>query len=99
MSRDILIICVSDFVHGSLDRHRAEGGHRISGLTRKLTTEAAEVLDPIGALLLSPSSRSRDPRRLAEIGWSPTRLDLLSQLGEARLRALAVPNSQKGANP
>lgn len=67
--------------------------------TRSLTmAQAVEAFGPFGALLLSASSRSRDPRTRAELGWSPTRHDLLAQVGEARLRALAVPQPRQGAN-
>lgn len=60
--------------------------------TRSLTmAEAAEVFGPFGALLQSASSRSRDPRTRSELGWSPTQLDFLSEIGEPRLRVLATP--------
>lgn len=60
--------------------------------TRSLTlAEAEEVWGPFGALLLSASSRSRDPRTRAELGWAPTHHDLLSEVGEPRLRQLARP--------
>lgn len=68
--------------------------------TRSLTPdEAAEVFGPFGALLQSACSRSRDPRTRSELGWKPTELDLLSQIGEPRLRALAPPQSNQGGNP
>jgi len=68
--------------------------------TRSLTMdEAAEVFGPFGALLQSACSRSRDPRTRTELGWKPTQLDLLSEIGEPRLRALADPQSNQGANP
>ncbi|BCQ53251.1 NAD-dependent epimerase/dehydratase family protein [Burkholderia gladioli] len=68
--------------------------------TRSLTMdEAAEVFGPFGALLQSACSRSRDPRTRIELGWKPTQLDLLSEIGEPRLRALADPQSNQGANP
>ena len=60
--------------------------------TRSLTLEeAGKVFGPFGALLQSACSRSRDPRTRAALGWRPTRFDLLSQVGEPRLRALADP--------
>lgn len=68
--------------------------------TRSLTMdEATEVFGPFGALLQSASSRSRDPRTRSELGWKPTELDLLSQIGEPRLRALATPQPNQGENP
>ncbi|WP_225034096.1 NAD-dependent epimerase/dehydratase family protein [Paraburkholderia sp. XV] len=68
--------------------------------TRSLTMdEAAEVFGSFGALLQSACSRSRDPRTRTELGWKPTQLDLLSEIGEPRLRALADPQSNQGANP
>jgi len=74
--------------------------HDLGVKTRSLTMdEAAEVFSPFGALLLSACSRSRDPRTRSELGWRPTRFDLLSQVGEPRLRALAIPQSSPGANP
>lgn len=66
--------------------------------TRSLTMdEASEVFGPFGALIQSACSRSRDPRTRAELGWRPNHLDLLSQIGEPRLRALANPQSNLGA--
>jgi len=65
--------------------------------TRSLTMdEASTVFGPFGALILSACSRSRDPRTRAELGWKPTRLDLLSEIGEPRLRALAIPQPKQG---
>jgi nucleoside-diphosphate-sugar epimerase len=60
--------------------------------SRSLTMEeAAAVFGPFGALLQSACSRSRDPRTRTELGWRPNHSDLLSQIGEPRLRALATP--------
>lgn len=68
--------------------------HDLGVKARSLTMdEAAKVFGPFGALLLSACSRSRDPRTRSELGWQPTRFDLLSQVGEPRLRALAIPQS------
>ncbi|WP_186168256.1 NAD-dependent epimerase/dehydratase family protein [Burkholderia gladioli] len=68
--------------------------------TRSLTMdEAAEVFGPFGALLQSACSRSRDPRARTELGWKPIQLDLLSEIGEPRLRALADPQFNQGVNP
>ena len=66
--------------------------------TRSLTmNEAAEVFGPFGALIQSACSRSRDPRTRSELGWQPTQFDLLSQVGELRLRALANQQTNQGA--
>lgn len=68
--------------------------------TRSLTPdEATDVFGPFGALLLAACSRSRDPRTRSELGWRPVQFDLLSQVGEPRLRALAIPDSYNGENP
>jgi nucleoside-diphosphate-sugar epimerase len=64
--------------------------------TRSLSMdEASDVFGPFGALLLSACSRSRDPRTRAELGWAPTQHDMLSQIGERRLRALVSPSSNQ----
>ena len=64
--------------------------HDLGVKARSLTwQEAVEVFGPFGALLHSACSRSRDPRTRSELGWQPTQFDLLSQVGEPRLRALA----------
>lgn len=58
--------------------------------TRSLTMEeAVEVFGPLGALLQSACSRVRDARTRSELGWAPTRLDMLTMVGEPRLKALA----------
>jgi nucleoside-diphosphate-sugar epimerase len=65
--------------------------------TRSLAMdEASEVFGPFGALIHSSCSRSRDPRTRIELGWTPTQLDLLSQIGQPRLRALAIPQPKQG---
>lgn len=63
--------------------------------TRSLTMdEAVEVFGPFGALLQSACSRLRDTHTRAQLEWKPTRLDMLSMIGEPRLRALADPNKE-----
>ena len=58
--------------------------------TRSVTmSEAAEIFGPFGALLQSACSRIREAQTRAELGWAPTRHDMLSTVGEPRLRALA----------
>lgn len=41
-------------------------------------------------IVMGASSRSRSPRAREELGWTPTHLDMLAQIGEPRLRALAT---------
>jgi nucleoside-diphosphate-sugar epimerase len=59
--------------------------------TRSLTLEEAfEVFGKFSALIvMGASSRSRSPRARDDLGWAPEHLDMLSQIGEPRLRALA----------
>ncbi len=59
--------------------------------TRSLSLEEAfEVWGKFRALIvMGASSRSRSPRARDELGWTPAHLDLLTQIGEPRLRALA----------
>jgi len=73
-------------------RWSAEAVARDLGVpTRSLSMdEAADVFGPFSALLLSACSRTRDPRTRAELGWEPQHPDMLDQIGEARLRALAT---------
>ncbi|WNV86147.1 NAD-dependent epimerase/dehydratase family protein [Umezawaea sp. Da 62-37] len=67
----------------------------LSRPTRSLTPrEATEVWGEFGALILAASSRIRAPRTRRELGWSPTRTDMLTMVGDARLRSIAaVPAS------
>ncbi|GAA0906410.1 NAD-dependent epimerase/dehydratase family protein [Pseudonocardia zijingensis] len=59
--------------------------------TRSLDlAEAAEVWGEFGALIMSASSRTRAPRSRRELGWAPRHTDLLTTIGEPRLRALAT---------
>jgi nucleoside-diphosphate-sugar epimerase len=60
--------------------------------TRSLSMEEAnEMFGVAGAAIYSACSRSLDPRSRIELGWKPLHLDMLSQVGEPRLRALAQP--------
>jgi nucleoside-diphosphate-sugar epimerase len=62
--------------------------------TRSVTmSEAAEIWGEFGALIMSVSSRVRDSVTRKSLGWSPRHTDMLSEIGEARLRALATPNT------
>ncbi|TDV43116.1 NAD-dependent epimerase/dehydratase family protein [Actinophytocola oryzae] len=55
--------------------------------TRSLTPdEAATVWGEFDALLLGASSRSRAPRSRQELGWTPRHTDMLTMIGEPRLR-------------
>lgn len=67
--------------------------------TRSLSMdEANEMFGPAGAVIYSACSRSLDPRSRTELGWAPVHLDMLSQIGEPRLRALAQPESAEQGN-
>jgi nucleoside-diphosphate-sugar epimerase len=61
--------------------------------TRSLSLEEAfEVWSKFAALIvMGASSRSRSPRTRDELGWTPVHLDMLTQVGQPRLRALAQP--------
>lgn len=66
--------------------------------TRSITmAEAAEIWGEFGALIMSVSSRVRDAASRAALGWSPHHTDMLSEIGEPRLRALAASQTQQGA--
>jgi nucleoside-diphosphate-sugar epimerase len=57
---------------------------------RSLTPDEAQgVWGEFGALIMGASSRSRDSWTRTEIGWKPERTDLLSMVGDPRLRQLA----------
>jgi nucleoside-diphosphate-sugar epimerase len=83
-------------------RRIAEAVARDLGVsTRGLSMEEAhELFGPVGATIYSACSRSLDPRSRTELGWKPVHLDMLSQVGEPRLRALAQPDPDgPGASP
>ncbi|GAA1677288.1 hypothetical protein GCM10009733_087730 [Nonomuraea maheshkhaliensis] len=59
--------------------------------TRSLTPEeGAGVRGDMGGLILAGSSRCRVPRARSELGWTPTHTDMLTMIGEPRLRQLAT---------
>jgi nucleoside-diphosphate-sugar epimerase len=59
--------------------------------TRSLDmSEATQVWGELGALIMGASSRTRAPRARRELGWAPRHTDLLTTIGEPRLRALAT---------
>jgi hypothetical protein len=47
------------------------------------------MFGPGGTMICSACSRSLDPRSRGELGWKPTQLNMLSQVGEPRMLALA----------
>ncbi|MDQ0779634.1 nucleoside-diphosphate-sugar epimerase [Streptomyces aurantiacus] len=58
--------------------------------TRSLTEhEAAAVWGDFGALIMAASSRGRAPRTRQDLGWAPHHTDMLTMIGEPRLRELA----------
>ena len=59
--------------------------------TRSISmAEAAEIWGKFGALIMSVSSRVRDATTRRALGWAPRHTDMLSEIGEPRLRALAT---------
>ncbi|MEA5363851.1 NAD-dependent epimerase/dehydratase family protein [Amycolatopsis sp., V23-08] len=74
------------------NRWIAEAVARDAGCpTRSLTPEeAATVWGEFGALVLGASSRGRAPRSRTELGWRPEHTDMLTMIGEPRLRDLAA---------
>jgi nucleoside-diphosphate-sugar epimerase len=57
--------------------------HRVS------VDEAVKIWGEFGALIMSSSSRSRSPRARDELGWKAEKKDMLTMIGEPRLRVLA----------
>jgi short subunit dehydrogenase-like uncharacterized protein len=72
---DILVVGATGFVGGAV-------------LT---PDEAVTVWGEFGAFILAASSRCRAPRTRLELGWTPRHTDMLTMIGEPRLRELAVP--------
>jgi nucleoside-diphosphate-sugar epimerase len=74
------------------NRWIAEAVARDMGCTaRSITSEEAErVWGPFGALIMSASSRSRSPRARDELSWTARHTDMLSMIGEPRLRRIAT---------
>ncbi|WP_413797187.1 NAD(P)H-binding protein [Streptomyces iranensis] len=52
--------------------------------------EAAEIWGEFGALIMASSSRCRAPRTRRQLGWEPHHSDMLTMVGEPRLRELAA---------
>ncbi|MFE4823541.1 NAD-dependent epimerase/dehydratase family protein [Streptomyces sp. NPDC056704] len=60
--------------------------------TRSLTPEeAADVWGEFGALVMAVSGRVRAVRARQDLGWQPQHTDMLTMIGEERLRRLATP--------
>ncbi|WP_067510154.1 NAD-dependent epimerase/dehydratase family protein [Actinoplanes sp. TFC3] len=58
--------------------------------TRSITAaEASRVWGDFGALVMAASSRLRAVTARGELGWNPEHTDMLSMIGEPRLRKLA----------
>lgn len=52
--------------------------------------EATSVWAEFGALIMAASSRSSASRARQELGWTPHHTDMLTMIGEPRLRELAT---------
>jgi nucleoside-diphosphate-sugar epimerase len=62
--------------------------------TRSVTVEeATAVWGEFGALVMAASSRIRALSAQEELGWRPEHADMLSMIGEERLRRLAAPGA------
>lgn len=61
---------------------------------RSITTEEADqVWGAFGALIMAASSRIRAVNSSQELGWRPGHPDMLSMIGDQRLRDLATPGA------
>ncbi len=60
--------------------------------------EAVGVWGAFGALMVGASSRIRAVTAQQELGWRPEHTDLLSTVGEERLRRLARPGGPLGTS-
>ncbi|MER6210942.1 NAD-dependent epimerase/dehydratase family protein [Streptomyces sp. NPDC001642] len=54
--------------------------------------EATEVWGELGALIMAASSRIRAVDAHRELGWQPQHTDMLTMIGDDRLRRLATPS-------
>ncbi|MEV8047150.1 NAD-dependent epimerase/dehydratase family protein [Streptomyces griseoluteus] len=70
------------------ERVAADLGVEARSLTPK---EAADVWGEFGALVMSVSGRIRAVRAQQDLGWQPEHTDMLTMIGEERLRRLATP--------
>ncbi|MFE1960620.1 hypothetical protein [Streptomyces sp. NPDC059479] len=65
--------------------------HDLGCGTRSLTEdEGTAVWGEFGALIMAASSRGRAPRIRQDLGWAPHHTDMLTMIGEPRLRELAI---------
>ncbi|KAA0910135.1 nucleoside-diphosphate sugar epimerase, partial [Streptomyces apricus] len=55
--------------------------------------EAIGVWGEFGALVMAASSRIRATSAQRELGWRPEHTDMLTMIGEERLRRLARPSA------
>ncbi|MGV9690939.1 NAD-dependent epimerase/dehydratase family protein [Streptomyces sp. NPDC003444] len=66
--------------------------HDLGVNTRSLTPgEAEQAWGPFGALLMAASSRLRSTAAHRELGWQPRHTDMLTMIGDQRLRDMATP--------
>ncbi|MFE7075169.1 NAD-dependent epimerase/dehydratase family protein [Streptomyces sp. NPDC057620] len=72
------------------ERVAADLGIEAHSLT---TEEATGVWGEFGALIMSVSSRVRALRARRDLGWQPRHTDMLTMIGEERLRRLAIPQT------
>ncbi|MGI5231136.1 NAD-dependent epimerase/dehydratase family protein [Actinoallomurus sp. CA-142502] len=65
------------------------------GVTARSLTleEAGSVWGEFGALVMAASSRIRAIRAQHDLGWQPQHADMLTMIGEERLRRLAIPGA------
>ncbi|MFF3485619.1 NAD-dependent epimerase/dehydratase family protein [Streptomyces sp. NPDC002701] len=70
------------------ERVAADLGVKTCGLT---PDEATGVWGEFGALIMAVSGRIRAVRAQRDLGWQPRHTDMLTMIGEERLRRLATP--------
>ncbi|MGW6007795.1 NAD-dependent epimerase/dehydratase family protein [Streptomyces sp. NPDC055210] len=71
------------------ERVAADLGVKAHSLTSE---EATGVWGKFGALIMSVSGRIRAVRAQQDLGWQPRHTDMLTMIGEQRLRRLAIPS-------
>jgi nucleoside-diphosphate-sugar epimerase len=57
--------------------------------------ESAQIWGEFGSLIMGASSRSRSPRSREQLGWIAKKTDMLTMIGEPRLRALAARDTNQ----
>lgn len=61
---------------------------------RSVTVEEAEqAWGPFGTLIMAASSRIRSVNARRQLGWQPEQPDMLTMIGDQRLRKLALPSA------